>query len=221
MHSIAVYLVQLAYGGPEEGGWFYQTGELCTDPELTAFGTTFAERQEARAKAMSDEVQAHLDRDWNTGDHAREISSVLSAGRFEARVYDGWPPIAPRSRSRRRMASGPVVPRSMRHTRPTGGRASRRSTSPTSPRSPRERTSILGVLSPIERMPPSLPSLACSRMWRPSRALPRPGVTIWSTNSASWSMPSAPMVDYGSPQQRWCACARPERPFSTTSRAAG
>ena len=41
MRSIAVYLVQLAYGGPEEGGWYYQAGELCTDPELTAFGTTF------------------------------------------------------------------------------------------------------------------------------------------------------------------------------------
>lgn len=25
---------------------------------------------------------------------AREISSVLSAGRFEARVHDGWPPLA-------------------------------------------------------------------------------------------------------------------------------
>src|SRR3546814_16809641 len=80
MRSIAVYLVQLAYGGPEEGGWYYQTGELCTDPELTAFGTTFTDGHEARAKAMADEVQVHLDRDWNTGDHARAISSGTSAG---------------------------------------------------------------------------------------------------------------------------------------------
>jgi hypothetical protein len=43
---------------------------------------------------MALEVQAYLDRDWNVGDHAREISSVLSAGRFEARVHDGWPPLA-------------------------------------------------------------------------------------------------------------------------------
>ena len=43
---------------------------------------------------MALEVQAHLDRDWNVGDHAREISSVLSAGRYEARVHDGWPPLA-------------------------------------------------------------------------------------------------------------------------------
>src|SRR3546814_17997315 len=74
--------------------WYYQTGELCTDPELTAFGTTFTDGHEARAKAMADEVQVHLDRDWNTGDHARAISSVLSAGRFEACVHDGWPPAA-------------------------------------------------------------------------------------------------------------------------------
>jgi hypothetical protein len=32
---------------------------------------------------------AMIDRDWNTGDHARPISSVLSVGRFEARVHDG------------------------------------------------------------------------------------------------------------------------------------
>ncbi len=77
MRSIAVYLVQLAYGGPEEGGWYYQTGELCTDPELTAFGTTFTDGHEARAKAMADEVQVHLDRDWNTGDHARDQQRPL------------------------------------------------------------------------------------------------------------------------------------------------
>lgn len=94
MRSVAVYLIQRLYGGPEEGGWYYDSGELCTDPALTAFGVTFAEGHEGRARTMALEVQAHLDRDWNVGDHAREISSVLSAGRFEARVHDGWPPLA-------------------------------------------------------------------------------------------------------------------------------
>ncbi len=41
MHSVAVYLVQRLYGGLEEGGWYYDSGELCTDPALTAFGVTF------------------------------------------------------------------------------------------------------------------------------------------------------------------------------------
>ena len=94
MHSVAVYLTQRLYGGPEEGGWWYNAGELCTDPALTVFGATFPDGHESRAQQMSAEVQAHLDRDWNVGDHAREISSVLSPGRFEARVHDGWPPLA-------------------------------------------------------------------------------------------------------------------------------
>ncbi|WP_242098167.1 hypothetical protein [Sphingomonas sp. CROZ-RG-20F-R02-07] len=94
MHSVAVYLTQRVYGGPEEGGWWYDAGELCTDPALTAFGITLPDGHEDRARRMSVEVQAHLDRDWNTGDHARPTSSVLSTGRFEARVHDGWPPNA-------------------------------------------------------------------------------------------------------------------------------
>lgn len=88
-----VYLTQRLYGGPEEGGWYYDSGKLCTDPALTAFGVTFAEGHEGRARTMALAVQAHLDRDWKVGDHAREISSVLSAGRFEAHVHDGWSPL--------------------------------------------------------------------------------------------------------------------------------
>lgn len=94
MRSIAVYLIQLVYGGAEEGGWYYQSGELCVDPELIAFGSALTEGHDDRARQMAAEVQAHLDRDWNTGDHAREISSVLSAGRFEARVHDAGLPLA-------------------------------------------------------------------------------------------------------------------------------
>ena len=43
---------------------------------------------------MADEVQVHLDRDWNVDDHARPLGSVLSAGRYIAQVHDGWPPLA-------------------------------------------------------------------------------------------------------------------------------
>jgi len=93
MHSATVYLVQRLYGGPEEGGWYYDSGELCTDPAPTA-GVIFAEGHEDHGRTMALEVQAHLDRDWNVGDHARQISSVLCAGRFEAHVHDGWPPLA-------------------------------------------------------------------------------------------------------------------------------
>lgn len=92
--TVSPYLTQRLYGGPDEGGWYYDAGELCTNPALTALGVTFPDGQEGRGARMSVEVQAHLDRDWNTGDHARPISSVLSAVRFEDRVHDGWPPLA-------------------------------------------------------------------------------------------------------------------------------
>ena len=92
MHSVAVYLVRRVYGSPEEGGWYYDAGELCTVPELTAFGATVPTGHGNRAVRMAAEVQAHLDRDWNVGDHARPLSTVLSAGRYVAQVSDGWPP---------------------------------------------------------------------------------------------------------------------------------
>ena len=43
---------------------------------------------------MALEFQAHLNCDWNIGDHAREISSVLCVGRFGAHAHEGWPPLA-------------------------------------------------------------------------------------------------------------------------------
>ena len=94
MHSVAIYLVQRLYGGPEEGGWYFDAGELCSVDELTASGTTFSTGDKDRAVRMAAEVQAHLDRDWNVGDHARPLGSVLSAGRYVAHVHDGWPPLA-------------------------------------------------------------------------------------------------------------------------------
>jgi hypothetical protein len=92
MHSVAVYFVQRLCGGPEEGGWYFDSGEICSDPELIVFGTIFATGHDDRAVRMAAEIQDHLDRDWNVGDHARPLDSVLSAGRYEARVHDGWPP---------------------------------------------------------------------------------------------------------------------------------
>ena len=43
---------------------------------------------------MAAEIQGHLDRDWNVADHARPLSSALSAGRYVAQVNDGWTPVA-------------------------------------------------------------------------------------------------------------------------------
>ena len=34
LHWVAAYLVTLSHGGPEEGGWWFESGELVTDPEI-------------------------------------------------------------------------------------------------------------------------------------------------------------------------------------------
>lgn len=72
----------------QRGGWNYEAGDLCTVPELTAFGTTFPIGHEDRV-GMAAEVQGRLDRDWSVGDHPRPLSNVLSAGRYVAQIHDG------------------------------------------------------------------------------------------------------------------------------------
>jgi hypothetical protein len=34
LYWVAIYLIDLAYGGSEEGGWWYQAGALVSDPDL-------------------------------------------------------------------------------------------------------------------------------------------------------------------------------------------
>ena len=90
MRSIAVYLVERRYGGPEEGGWWYDAGTRVDDAKWFRLGETAASDEEARGAAAR--IQAGLDRDWNVGDHAGPLDSVLSAGRYEAHWFEGWPP---------------------------------------------------------------------------------------------------------------------------------
>ena len=52
MHSVAVFFVQRLVGGAEEGGWYYEAGDLSTEPELVAFGTTFASGHETRTHSQ-------------------------------------------------------------------------------------------------------------------------------------------------------------------------
>ncbi|BAI96662.1 hypothetical protein Sj15T_09670 [Sphingobium sp. TA15] len=92
MKSIAVYFVQRLFGGPEEGSWYYDSGDLCTEPDLVSLGVTIPGEDFGRARDKASEIQILLDRDWNIGDHARPLHSVLSTGRYEAHIFDAWPP---------------------------------------------------------------------------------------------------------------------------------
>ncbi len=90
IYFAAIYLVDLRYGGPEEGGWYYDCGELVTDGELLrnaglGLPTSFATSEEAYqwCKTQND----LLDKTLNTG--RRPISSVLSEGQYYAMTHEG------------------------------------------------------------------------------------------------------------------------------------
>lgn len=92
---VDVYLVELAWGGPEEGGWWYQAGQLCRDASVldaippSGLGRIGYFRDEEAAQESATHVQDLLDASANVGRPA--LSSVLSGGRYVARVTPNSP----------------------------------------------------------------------------------------------------------------------------------
>lgn len=83
---VNVYLVDQAYGGPEEGGWWYTYGE----PRLSVLALP----EEAEYVAYCHEIDPNFS---NNG--RRPISSVLSQGEYRVRVEnhvaEHWPKQTP------------------------------------------------------------------------------------------------------------------------------
>jgi len=76
---VNVYLVDRFYGGPEEGGWYYDAGRPFR-------GIPTAAR---KAERLRDKVWTVVDR-WN-GDRVSDISSVSSDGCYTVLIEDGPP----------------------------------------------------------------------------------------------------------------------------------
>lgn len=88
-----VVLWDRAYGGPEEGGWYYDTQEPCIGRHYP-LPRVVRTREEAEAEAdkMSDWCVEH-----NEG--RPSVNSVLSEGRYETMIYEGeWPKALPERR---------------------------------------------------------------------------------------------------------------------------
>ena len=81
-HIVAVYLCDRAYGGPEEGGWWYDTGELVRIHHITG--------SESEARTRCQRLNRRLDATLNRG--RRPISSVLSDGQYRAEVREDFVP---------------------------------------------------------------------------------------------------------------------------------
>lgn len=81
-YVVAVYMVDRAYGGSEEGGWWYNTGDLVRTVKVF--------RNESKAINYCRRFNEILDNTLNRG--RRPISSVLSTGRYAAEMWDDHAP---------------------------------------------------------------------------------------------------------------------------------
>lgn len=81
-YVVAVYMTDREYGGAEEGGWWYDTGDIVRTVK------TF--RNEQKAINYCQRLNSILDKTLNRG--RRPTSSVLSTGRYAAEVWDNHAP---------------------------------------------------------------------------------------------------------------------------------
>lgn len=79
-YIVAVYDCGQQYGGPEEGGWWYDAGSLVRQIRI------FKDKQKAYAfcRRLNTKLQSRL---WGPNQGKREYTSVLSEGELMASVY--------------------------------------------------------------------------------------------------------------------------------------
>ena len=89
--TVCVYLVDKAYGGHEEGGWWYPCGEIAV--EFWKLTKVFEEETLAYEYALElNEKHPEL-REANSNRRS-DLNSVLCEGRYVAEVHGDMPPRA-------------------------------------------------------------------------------------------------------------------------------
>lgn len=83
--TVAIYLEDRAYGGPEEGGWFYNYGIPSDEHAQYVMGFDNEDEANMYASMLNEIVCPTL----NKG--RPSIDSVLSEGRFTAIPFEGFP----------------------------------------------------------------------------------------------------------------------------------
>jgi hypothetical protein len=84
--TVCLFIIDQAYGGHEEGGWWYTYG----DPVITTHVQVFSDLD--LAKAYRDRLDTVAE-EMNVG--RPKISDSNSIGRFSAMVCEGWPKAFP------------------------------------------------------------------------------------------------------------------------------
>jgi hypothetical protein len=85
--TVAINLCDRAYGGLEEGGWYYDVGEPCQSGRLARWTKVFTDEDEADKYAVR--LNQTLCKRLNKG--RRPVDSVLSEGEYGAIVHVGYP----------------------------------------------------------------------------------------------------------------------------------
>jgi hypothetical protein len=93
-YTVAIYLIDRAYGGPEEGGWYYDCGTPYLEPEAALHMRAFDRLSDAYH--YSEHLNLSVLPAWNEG--RAEVSSVLSEGQYKALWSEGFPQPFPTSR---------------------------------------------------------------------------------------------------------------------------
>jgi len=81
-YYVNLYMLDRAYGGREEGGWWYDTGEPVDCPVNKAFSTREAARQ--YLQGVYDSGEADFLADWNAG--RAPVSSVSCEGIYDFKI---------------------------------------------------------------------------------------------------------------------------------------
>ncbi len=85
VYIVAVYDCAMAYGGPEEGGWWYDAGGLIR--QVRQF------RNESLASGYCQRLNHHLNsRKFGPNQGKREYHSVLSDGEYRAYCFEEYAP---------------------------------------------------------------------------------------------------------------------------------
>lgn len=90
-YLLAFYEINRAYGGPEEGGWWYDTGRL-----VRVFRVFKTEDKAYAAARRANRLLEHLQR------HNRPVDSIIYSGeRHAAEVHENFAPASyPEARPR-------------------------------------------------------------------------------------------------------------------------
>lgn len=86
-YTVAIYMEDRAFGGHEEGGWYFDTATLVMEPRAAVLLRGFDNEKDAFDYA--DTLNDTTIPEWNEG--RPDISSVLSEGCYRAIVNEGMP----------------------------------------------------------------------------------------------------------------------------------